>query len=87
MRYVGVVAVGGVVAPAVGAAEPAVGALGRAPAPVGNFAAAEVAVGAAPVVDSSRFAVAKGEVPEEVADGVAVVAETAPAVGAAAEVA
>jgi hypothetical protein len=87
MRYDGVVAVGGVVAPAVGAAEPAVGALGRTTAPADDFAAAEVAVGAALVVDSSRFAVAEGDVPEEVAEGAAVVAETAAAVGAAAEVA
>jgi hypothetical protein len=86
MRYAAGV-VGGVVAPAVGAAELAVGELGGTAAPAGDFAAAEVAVGAAPVVGSSRFAVAEGEVPEEVADGVEAVAETAVPVGAVAEVA
>jgi hypothetical protein len=71
----------------VGAAGTAVEELGTTEAPAGDFAAAEVSAGVSIVVDSSRFAVAEGDVAEEAAEEAAVVAETADAVGAAAEVA
>ena len=50
--------------------------------PAADFATAEVPAGVALAVDSSRLAVAEEDVPEEVA----AVAETAAAVGPAAEV-